>query len=128
MELSASQFTRFTVPTASYSGLAMSSLPDIQELRPLSGDSAETREEKLRKVAVGFEEIFARILLRSMRASFTNGEMFGSGAIGEIYGDMMDDVIAERMAARSALGLADIMYRQLVKGIDAGEASGAGSR
>ena len=104
-------------------GLAMSSLKETQELRPQSDDTVDVRKEKLRKVAVEFEEIFARILLKGMRTSLTNSEMFGKGVAGEIYGDMMDDAIAERMASRSALGLADVMYIQLVKSIEAGNSS-----
>ena len=56
--------------------------------------------------------------MRSMRSSLLNGGMFGSGATGEIYSDIMDNAIAEKMAERSVLGLADLIYKRMVKNID----------
>ena len=44
--------------------------------------------------------------------------MFGSGVAGEIYSDMMDTAVADKIAERGSLGLADMLYGQLVKRID----------
>jgi Rod binding domain-containing protein len=77
-------------------------------------DTVKARKVKLRKAAEGFEAIFIRHILRIMRSSIQDGGMFGKGAAGEIYGDMMDNILAENMSKRSALGLADMLYRQKV--------------
>ena len=81
-------------------------------------DFSSVEERKLRKAAESFEAIFIRQMLRSMRSTLLNGGMFGSGATGEIYSDIMDNAIAEKMAERSELGLADLIYKRMVKNID----------
>lgn len=83
----------------------------------------EVKKAKLRKAAEGFEAIFTRLILKSMRTSFTTGGMFGSGSVGEIYSDMIDNSIAEKMSKRSELGLADAIYKQMIKSIEIEENS-----
>jgi len=87
-------------------------------------NNIEARKAKLREAAKGFEAIFARQLLKSMRSALTDSGMFGSGTTGEIYSDMMDNAIAEQISLRSALGLADIIYKQMVKNIESESNSG----
>ena len=82
-----------------------------------SVDDPEAQKMKLHKAVQGFEAIFIRQLLKNMRSTIPNGGMFGSGSVGEIYGDMMDNALAETMSKRSVLGLSDVLYRQLVKDI-----------
>ena len=89
----------------------------------IKNDDIDARKAKLRKAAQGFEAIFARQLLKSMRTGLTNGGMFGSGSVGEIYSDMMDNAIAEQISEHSGLGLADTIYRQMVKSIETGSNS-----
>lgn len=86
--------------------------------RTSAPDNVEARKVKLRKAAEGFEAIFIRQFMKVMRSTVPNGGMFGSGAVGEIYSDMMDNSIAEILSKRSTLGIADTLYRQLVKEID----------
>ena len=90
----------------------------------INNNNIEARKAKLREAAKGFEAIFARQLLSSMRSALTDGGMFGSGTTGEIYNDMMDNAIAEQISLRSALGLADIIYKQMVKNIESESNSG----
>jgi len=73
--------------------------------------------------AEGFEAIFARQILESMRSTLTDGGMFGSGSIGETYSYIMDNAIAETIAKRGDLGLADHIYNQMVKSIESGDRS-----
>jgi len=78
----------------------------------------EARKAKLRKAAEGFEAIFIRQILKSMRSTLTSGGMFGNGSVGEIYSDIMDNAISEKIAERGDMGLADIIYKQMVKSIE----------
>ena len=80
-------------------------------------DDIEARKARLREAAEGFEAIFARQILKTMRSSLSDGGMFGSGSTGEIYSDMMDNAVAEKIAKRGELGLADAIYKQMVKSI-----------
>jgi len=77
----------------------------------------EARDAELRKAAEGFEAIFIRQFLKSLRATLPGGGLFGTGAEGEIYADMMDNAIAETASKRGAFGIADIIYRQLVRDV-----------
>ncbi|MFC1561264.1 rod-binding protein [Candidatus Latescibacterota bacterium] len=91
----------------------------LNKLSSLRGNyDIEARKAKLRKAAEGFEAIFVRQMLKSMRSTLTSGGMFGSGSVGEIYSDMMDNAISEKIAERGDMGLADIIYKQMVKSIE----------
>ena len=90
----------------------------VNASKKVTNDDIEVKKAKLRKAAEGFEAIFTRLILKSMRTSFTNEGMFGTGSIGEIYSDMMDNAIAEKMSVRGELGLADANYKQMVKSIE----------
>ena len=91
----------------------------LNKLSSLRGnDNIEARKAKLRKAAEGFEAIFIRQILKSMRSTLTSGGMFGSGSVGEIYSDIMDNAISEKIAERGDMGLADIIYKQMVKSIE----------
>lgn len=81
-------------------------------------DALETQKKKLRQAAEGFEAIFARQILKNMRSTLSDGGLFGKGTTGEIYSDIMDNAVAETMAKRSELGLADALYKQLVKTVE----------
>ena len=86
--------------------------------KSLSPDTIKARKLKLRKAAQGFEAIFIRELLTIMNSTVPNGGWFGKGPVGEIYGDMMNNTIAEVMSKRSVLGLSDMIYRQLAGEIE----------
>ena len=91
----------------------------LNKLFSLRGnDDIAAKKAKLRKAAGDFEAIFVRQILKSMRSTLTNGGMFGSGSVGEIYSDMMDNAISEKIAERGDMGLADIIYKQMVKSIE----------
>lgn len=86
-------------------------------------DDIEAKKIRLEKAAEGFEAIFIRQLLKTMRSTLSGEGIFGKGSVGEIYGDMMDNALADILAKRDALGIADSLYRQLVKEIETTDVS-----
>ena len=84
----------------------------------LDKSDVEAKKAKLLKASKDFEGILVKEILKSMRSTLTNGGMFGTGIAGEIYSDMMDDAVASKIAGRGDMGLADIIYKQMVKSID----------
>jgi Rod binding domain-containing protein len=70
------------------------------------------------KAARGFESYFARYLLNQMNgaANLMGGKGFG----GEIYQGMYVEAIGEQIASSGALGITDLIYRQMMenKGIE----------
>jgi hypothetical protein len=101
-----------------------SAFPINHDPIPIHRNSTQSPEEisakklKLRKAAEGFEAIFIRQLLSTMRSTIPDGGMLGSGMAGNIYGDIIDNAMSETMSKRSELGLADVLYNRLVKSID----------
>ncbi|MFC1649943.1 rod-binding protein [Candidatus Latescibacterota bacterium] len=81
----------------------------------------EAKKAKLLKASKDFEGILVKEILKSMRSTLTNGGLFGTGTAGEIYSDMMDDAVANKIAERGDMGLAHIIYKQMVKNIDPNE-------
>jgi len=88
----------------------------------------DAKKAKLRKAAEGFEAIFIRMLFSTMRTTMSEGSMFGSGTSGEIYGDIIDSAVADVLADKSALGLADMLYRSMEKSIDTGQRADSGKK
>ena len=84
----------------------------------LDKGTIEAKKAKLLKAAKDFEGILVKEILKSMRSTLTEGGMFGTGSAGEIYSDMMDDAIAQKVSSRGDMGLAEIIYKQMVKSID----------
>ena len=93
---------------------------------PIRKDAAQSpemisaRKLKLRKAAEGFEAIFIRQLMSTMRSTLPEGGMLGGGMAGDIYGDIINNAMSETMSKRSAFGLADVIYNRLVKSIESG--------
>ncbi|UAK26573.1 rod-binding protein [Sphingomonas nostoxanthinifaciens] len=66
---------------------------------------------KLKKAAQGFEAVFARQMISSMRtASLGDGIMDSSAT--EQFRDMSDGKLAEAMAGKGSLGIADMLVKQ----------------
>lgn len=82
------------------------------------GSNVDAKKAKLRKAAEGFEAIFIRKLLSTMRTTMSENSMFGSGVSGEIYGDIIDSAVADAMAEKNVLGFADMLYRSMVKSVE----------
>jgi len=78
----------------------------------------EQQKQRLKDAAEDFEAIFARQMMKHMRSGFIGDGMFGPGAAGEIYSDMMDTAVADKIAEQGALGLADMLYSQMVKQLE----------
>jgi len=95
-----------------YAGFGMQALPLSREESVRDLDAEKIR---LRKVAVSFEAIFIRQLLKTMRSTVPGGTMFGSGAAGEMYADIAEAAVADAMAKEERFGIADVLYRRLLK-------------
>jgi murein DD-endopeptidase MepM/ murein hydrolase activator NlpD len=83
--------------------------------KPLNADSVSGKDQAdLKKVAQEFEAVFIAQLLKIMRETIEESGMEGSGGFGKsIYTDLFDQEVALSMASRGALGIGDIIYRNL---------------
>jgi peptidoglycan hydrolase FlgJ len=69
-------------------------------------------DPKLREAARGFEAVFLREIIGSMRKAKLADEMFGSGAT-ENFREMADARTADAMAKLGQFGIAAMVERQL---------------
>ncbi|SIN62739.1 flagellar protein FlgJ [Parasphingorhabdus marina DSM 22363] len=108
--------TNIPGPAAQMAASHASLTPARPPLDPSAGataDKAAQAEEKaeLKAALQAFEAIFARQLVSTMRAGSLGDDLFGSAA-GDQFRDMADSRLADDMASKGALGLADMMLKQ----------------
>lgn len=84
---------------------------DIPANIPNVGQGSE--DKALKKACRDFETIFNDMLFKAMRKSVAKNDFFGSSKEEELFTDMLDSKIAEEASKNSALGIADMLYRQL---------------
>jgi flagellar protein FlgJ len=83
---------------------------DIQQQGPTTGE-----EKKLMSAAQDFESFFLYMLLKEMRKTVNESELFHGGRAEEIFRDMLDEEMSKEMAKTpgQGLGIAQILYEQL---------------
>lgn len=74
-------------------------------------------ETDLRKAAVQFEAVFVRQMLAAMRATVPESGLIDGGQAEDLFAGMLDGHLADVMASRTGSGLADAIYRQLIRGV-----------
>ncbi|KKI43522.1 MAG: flagellar assembly peptidoglycan hydrolase FlgJ [Enterobacterales bacterium] len=85
---------------------------DIRNLDALKRTAKEDPQQGLKAAAKQMEGLFVQMMLKSMRdASFKDG-LFNSQQ-SEMFTSMYDQQIAQNMADRGSLGLADMMVKQM---------------
>lgn len=67
--------------------------------------------ERLKEVAKQFEAVFLRQIIGSMRQASLGDDIFGSSATDQ-FRDMQDGKVADAMAEKGAIGIADLLVRQ----------------
>ncbi len=81
-------------------------------IKPLTSRPAATHDPALRKAAQGFEAVFLREIIGSMRKGKLAEEMFGSSATDN-FREMADARTAESIAKLGQFGIADMVEKQL---------------
>ena len=100
-------------------GTLNSVLPQMEQnrLNQLKGQALATNsqtDEKLMAVSHQFESIFIHQLLKSMRSTVQKSGLFESHAT-RMYESMHDQELASLMSAKRSIGLADIIYKDLLR-------------
>jgi flagellar protein FlgJ len=83
-----------------------------QELAPKS----EPKEnEKLMKVAKGFENMFVQHLVGEMRKTVQRGDLVPESQAERIYRSMLDNEYSQKMSDTGQLGLSKLIYDHLLR-------------
>lgn len=85
---------------------------DFASLTRLKKGAREQSPEAIRQVAKQFESLFVQMMLKSMRDTVPENEMFGSNA-ESTYRDMYDKQLSMNISEGKGIGLARVIERQL---------------
>ena len=85
---------------------------DFSSLTSLKKDAREKSPEAIKEVAKQFESLFVQMMLKSMRDTVPENELFGSNA-ERMYQDMYDKQLSLQISSTRGIGLSDVIERQL---------------
>lgn len=77
----------------------------------------------LRKTCQEFEAVFVQSMFKAMRSTVPAGGLFQRGMAQDSFQDMMDLEVAKASAEQGRLGIAEALYRQLHRDVEADEAA-----
>ncbi len=83
--------------------------------------SVESQRSELRKVSQEFEAIFITYMLKVMRETIEESGLTQGGLGKSIYTQLFDQEISLSLAKRGTLGIADMLYRDLIDRVDAND-------
>lgn len=87
----------------------------ISKNRALAPPTPNPVEQKLRDVGKLYEKQFLREMLKSMRSTVSEGGFLKSNAGEKIFREQLDHEYVEKWGDRGGIGLADLIYDQLVQ-------------
>jgi flagellar protein FlgJ len=80
---------------------------------PVHQDSAKTDSKGMEKACKEFESLFVNYLMKEMRNTIPENELFGGGSAEKMYTTMLDGEVAKHVSIQRGIGLADMLYRQM---------------
>ncbi len=84
-----------------------------------SGISAEEEAKKLREACQGFEAMFLDIMFKEMRNTVPDNTLFGKSQGEKIWHSMLDTELMQNVAKSGGVGIADMMYDNLIDQVTA---------
>jgi flagellar protein FlgJ len=75
---------------------------------------SQTEDPGLRKASKEFEAFFLGQILKDMRRTVPESGLLGQGPEENMMRDLLDDEWAKQMAQGRGIGLAQVLYRQLM--------------
>jgi len=85
---------------------------DFSSLTSLKKGARENSPEAIKEVAKQFESLFVQMMLKSMRDTVPENELFGSNA-ERMYQDMYDKQLSMHISSSRGIGLSNVIERQL---------------
>ncbi|RMF08077.1 MAG: hypothetical protein D6763_10845 [Alphaproteobacteria bacterium] len=83
-------------------------------------DPVRARDDRAaRQAAESFEAVFLAQMLQHMTNNVGNEALFASSHSESIYRSMLNDQYAEEIAKRGGIGIADAVYREILKAQEA---------
>jgi Rod binding domain-containing protein len=83
----------------------------------VGGKDMQAKLTKFEKACQQFEAIFLYYMLKTMRSATTKSSLLDDGLGSEIFMQIFDEGLAEKMAESNQLGISDILYKQYIDNI-----------
>jgi Rod binding domain-containing protein len=93
----------------------------IGPVKPPGGTGPDARA-RLQALSRQLESEFLGQLFQAMRESVPKSGLLGDSPEEKMFGSLLDDAMASRLSEHMRRGLAEAMYRQLARGLEAGGA------
>ena len=90
--------------------LPFNQMPQTNKLNQTLSGGEQGRDRKLLKACKDFEAIFISHLYKSMRGEPDQNALFGKGLGGEMFQDLFDTEMAQKMASGKGIGLSERLY------------------
>lgn len=87
----------------------------------LGMDESAEQDEKIWKVACGFEEIFINMMLKQMRKTTINSELMGTDNASRLYREMFDAEVAGISAKSRQVGFSGVIHDYLSDQLNGGQ-------
>lgn len=78
------------------------------------GSTPAKPDPKIQAAAEDFEAFFLSQVLNTMSAGLKTDEAFGGGESEKIFRSMMNDEYAKSMSKQGGVGIADVVYREML--------------
>ena len=98
---------------------AKKAMEDAKTSVDASGISAEEESKRLREACQGFEAMFLDIVFKSMRNTVPENTLFGESNGEKIWRSMLDTELMQNVAKSGGVGIADMMYDNLIDQVTA---------
>lgn len=98
---------------------ATKALEDAKVSVDASGISAGEESKKLREACEGFEAMFLDIMFKEMRNTVPENTLFGESQGEKIWHSMLDTEMMQNVAKSGGVGIADMMYDNLIDQVTA---------
>ncbi|OHB69474.1 MAG: hypothetical protein A2W17_08610 [Planctomycetes bacterium RBG_16_41_13] len=86
----------------------------ISTLNSLAGQKKITNDDaSLRKIAQDFEAVLLNFVVKAMWKTIPKGGLFDGGGSMQGYTEIMQNALAEDLAAKGGFGVAPVIYNQL---------------
>jgi Rod binding domain-containing protein len=109
--------------------IALSPLESAQRPDPRA---SELEARQLREAAVEFESLLMNMMVKSMRSSVPESDLFGDQSHVRMYEEMRDTELSKVMAHQGGLGLAEMIVQQFAgregEGVNALQTAGRDAR
>jgi len=93
-------------------------IPAIPAQNTMGGslkNAGGSEEQKLKKAAQSFEGFFISMLFEKMQKTAGGKGMFGKGTSGEVYGQLFNQALGDKLAAQQGIGLSKMLMENLYK-------------